>query len=130
VGVERGLKINPNELSCLAFLSREDVCDEMVPVEEPSSTEDIEDIKKRKFHSAVLPITGLRRRRGHGRLAKSRGGRGSHLCPLRGWGRGKGRATSRCKHGDDGGKRSRRPGQTWCHMRVQLMVSKHFEALL
>jgi hypothetical protein len=102
----------------------------MVPVEEPSSTEDIEDIKKRKFRSAILPIIGLRCRRGHGRLAKSRGGRGSHLCPLRGWGRGKGRATSRCKHGDDGGKRSRRPGQTWCHTRVQLMVSKHFEALL
>jgi hypothetical protein len=66
VGVERGLKINPNKLSCLAFLSREDICNEMVPVEEPSSMEDIEDIEERRFRSVLLPITGLRHRRGVG----------------------------------------------------------------
>jgi hypothetical protein len=46
VGVERGLKINLNELSHLAFLSREDVHNEMVPVEEPSGMKDIENIKE------------------------------------------------------------------------------------
>jgi hypothetical protein len=56
-----------------------------------------------------LFITGQRLRRGLRRLAGSRGGRGSHLCPLRRWGRGKGRTMSRRKHRDDGGKRSRRP---------------------
>jgi hypothetical protein len=43
--VERGLKVNP-DVSSLAFLSREDVHNKMVSVEEPMSMEDIEDIKQ------------------------------------------------------------------------------------
>jgi hypothetical protein len=46
VGVERGLKVNLNKPSSLAFLSREDICNKMVLIEKPSGTEDIEDIEK------------------------------------------------------------------------------------
>jgi hypothetical protein len=86
VGVERGLKVNPKELSSLTFPSREDVHNEMVSIEEPLSTEDIEDIEQWKVHSTILSIAGLRHRRGLRRLAGSRRRRGSHLCLLRGWG--------------------------------------------
>jgi hypothetical protein len=46
VGVERGLKVNLNKLSHLTFLSREDIRNEMVPIEEPLGIEDIEYIKQ------------------------------------------------------------------------------------
>jgi hypothetical protein len=109
VGVERGLKINPDEPSCLAFLSREDVHNKMVPIEEPLGAEDIENIEQQEFRIDILSSTGRGHRGGLRRLVGNRGGKGSHLCPLRGWGRGEGRVTSRRKHMDDGGKRSRRP---------------------
>jgi len=45
--VEVGLKVYPEDLVALVFLSRQDVCNEMVAVEEPVVPENVQDLKDR-----------------------------------------------------------------------------------
>jgi len=67
VGVECGLEIDPHKMSTLIFLSGQDVSDEMVPVEEPTLPEDIQDIK----HGGAILFNPFR-----GRADGTRGRRG------------------------------------------------------
>jgi hypothetical protein len=94
--VELGLKVNPKELAAVVLLGREDVRDEVIPVEEPPTPEDVQDVKNRGDVGLLNPRRGRavgvedRRRRGsqlqllvrkredgRGELASS-SGRGSH----------------------------------------------------
>ena len=45
--VKRWLEVHPEDLAMLVFLCRQDVCNEMVPIEEPAASEDIQDIEDR-----------------------------------------------------------------------------------
>jgi len=47
--VKGGLKVHPGITALIAFLSREDVGNEMVPVEEPTGAKDIENIEDGKL---------------------------------------------------------------------------------
>jgi len=49
VCVKGGLKVHPGITALIAFLSREDVGNEMVPVKEPTGPKDIENIEKGKL---------------------------------------------------------------------------------
>src|SRR6267142_895012 len=45
VGVEYGLEVDLHKMSRLIFLSRQDVSDKMVPVEEPVLSKDLQDFE-------------------------------------------------------------------------------------
>jgi len=45
VGVECRLEVNPHDVPTLIFLSRQDIHDEVVPMEEPSLPKDIQDFE-------------------------------------------------------------------------------------
>jgi len=47
--VKGGLKVHPGKTTLIAFLSREDVSNEMVPVEEPMGLKDVENIENGKL---------------------------------------------------------------------------------
>jgi len=47
--VKGGLKVHPGKTTLIAFLSREDVGNEMVPVEEPMGLKDVENIENGKL---------------------------------------------------------------------------------
>jgi hypothetical protein len=70
VGVKLGLKVNPEQLAAFILLSREDVCDEVVPIEEPPTPEDIQDVKDRGDVGLLNPrggrAVGVEDRRGRG----------------------------------------------------------------
>jgi len=99
--VKGGLKVHPGIMALIAFLSREDVGDEMVLVEEPMGPKDIENVENGKL--AVVIDNRLcmhqngRDDGGRRRMRRSRRRRGS-LFHLFGWGRGKGRASERRRH--------------------------------
>jgi len=99
--VKGGLKVHPGITALIAFLSGEDVGNEMVPVEEPTGPKDIENVKNGEL--AVVRDNWLcvhRNGRDGGRrqrTRRSRRRRGSLFC-LFGWGRGKGRASERRRH--------------------------------
>ena len=65
-----GLKVNPEQLAAFILLSREDVCDEVVPIEEPPTPEDIQDVKDRGDVGLLNPrggrAVGVEDRRGRG----------------------------------------------------------------
>src|SRR6267142_4921954 len=96
--VKGGLKVHPGIMALIAFLSREDVGNEMVPVEEPTGLKDIENVKNGEL--AVVRDNRLcvhrngRDNGGHRRTRRSRRRRGSLFRPF-GQGRGKGRASER-----------------------------------
>jgi hypothetical protein len=58
MSVELGLKINPKELATVILLGREDVRDEVIPVEEPPTPEDIQDVKNRGDVGLLNPQRG------------------------------------------------------------------------
>jgi len=99
--VKGGLKVHPRIPALLALLSGEDIGNEMVPVEEPTGPEDIEDIENREL--TVIRDDWLcvhQNGRDNGRCQgtrRSRRRKGS-LCHPFGQGRGKGRALSRRRH--------------------------------
>jgi hypothetical protein len=68
--VELGLKINPKELATVVLLGREDVHNEVIPIEEPPTPENIQDVKNRGDVGLLDPQGGRavgiedRRRRG------------------------------------------------------------------
>jgi hypothetical protein len=70
MGVELGLKVNPKNLAVVVLLGREDVRDEVVPIEEPPTSENIQDVKNRGDVGLLDPQRGRaasiedRRRRG------------------------------------------------------------------
>jgi len=43
--VKGGLEVNPENLVALVFLSRQDVCNEVVPIEEPAAPKCVQDLK-------------------------------------------------------------------------------------
>jgi hypothetical protein len=51
VCVERGQKVYPNVSSIFSFLGREDVRDQVIPVEEPTRAKDVENVKDRWLHT-------------------------------------------------------------------------------
>jgi len=53
VCVEWGLEIHPNKTSLLILLSREDICNKVIPIEEPPEAKDIKNIKHRGLVSAL-----------------------------------------------------------------------------
>src|SRR6267142_1370054 len=99
--VKGGLKVHPGIMALIAFLSGEDVGNEMVPVEEPMGPKDIENIEKGKL--TVVRDNWLcmhqngRDDGGHRGTRRSRRGRGSLFHPF-GQGRGKGRVSKRRRH--------------------------------
>jgi hypothetical protein len=70
MSVELGLKINPKELATVVLLGREDVRDEVIPIEEPPTPENVQDVKNRGDIGLLDPRRGRavgvedRRRRG------------------------------------------------------------------
>src|SRR5580693_1748248 len=70
MGVELGLEIDPEEFVAVILLSREDVRDEVVPVEEPPTPENIQDVKNRGDVGLLDPrggrAVGIEDRRGRG----------------------------------------------------------------
>jgi len=99
--VKGGLKVHPGITALIALLSREDVGNKMVPVEEPMSPEDIENIENGKLTIVRDDWLSMHRNRrdnsGRQRTRGSRRRSGSLFHPL-GWGRGKGRALDRRRH--------------------------------
>ena len=76
--MKRGVKVNPCDVPKAVFLSRQDLGDEMIPVEEPLTTENIEDLEDR---GSIYPReggVGLRRgcHREGSSLAEGRGSGG------------------------------------------------------
>ena len=70
MSVELGLKVNPKEFAVVVLLGREDVRDEMIPVEEPSTPENVQDVKDRGDVGLLDPrggrAVGVEDRRGRG----------------------------------------------------------------
>jgi hypothetical protein len=70
MGVELGLEVNPEELAAFILLGGEDVRDEMIPVEEPSTPENVQDFKDRGDVGLLDPrggrAVGVEDRRGRG----------------------------------------------------------------
>ena len=96
MSVELGLKINPEEFVAVVLLGGEDVRDEVIPIEEPPTPENVQDFKDRGDVGLLDPRGGravgvedrrgrggqfqllIRKRKdGRGELASS-SGRGSH----------------------------------------------------
>jgi len=97
VCVKGGLKVHPGITSLPTLLGREDIGNEMVPVEEPTGPKDVENIEDRKL--VIVRDNRLSMHR-NGRVdggrqgtRRSRRRRGSLFHPF-GRGRGKGRASS------------------------------------
>jgi hypothetical protein len=81
-------------LSIVSFLGREDIRDQVIPVEKLTRAKDVWNIKNRGLH-AISQSQG-----GRGRHRRGRGSRRGwvsllDLSPLRGWGRGQGKTMSR-----------------------------------
>jgi len=97
--VECGLKVDPQKVSMLIFLSGQNVSNEVVPVEEPSLPEDIQDFE----HRGAIFLNLFQ-----GRVDRTRGRRGRrcqfHLLVGKGEDRG-GKLLRR--HRDDGGMKAR-----------------------
>jgi hypothetical protein len=87
--MERGGKVHPSEPSIFILLGREDVCNEVVPIEEPPRSKNVLNIEYRKL---VVGFNG-----GSSLLLPWRGGRGR--------GRGRVRKSTWSRH--DGGKKAR-----------------------
>jgi hypothetical protein len=81
--MERGREIHPSEASVGVLLGGENVCNEVVPVEEPPRSKNVLNIEYREL---VIGVDG-----GSNLLLPQRGGRGGgcHLGPLGGRGRGR-----------------------------------------
>ena len=58
--MERGQKVYSGVSSVFSFLGREDIRNQVIPIEEPMSAKDVEDIKNRRLHA----------------ISQSQGGRG------------------------------------------------------
>ena len=90
--MKRGQKVYPSVSSVFSFLGREDVHNQVIPIEEPTRAKDVENVKNR----VLVPISWSHGGRGQHRWGRgSRRGRGSLLSPLRGQGRGQGKTTRR-----------------------------------
>ena len=93
-----GLKVHPGIMTFYALLGREDIGNEVVPVEEPTGPKDVKNIKDGKL--AVIRDNWLcmhwnrRDDSGHQGMRRSRRRRGSLFRPF-GQERGKGRVLSR-----------------------------------
>jgi len=104
VGVECGLEVDPHKVSTLIFLNRQDVSNKVVPVEEPSLPEDIQDFK----HGGAVLLNPFQGR------VDGTGGRRGRRCQfhlLIGKGEDRGGKLSR-RHRDDGSKKARSCSQT------------------
>jgi hypothetical protein len=70
MGVELGLEVDPEELVAFILLGGEDVRDEMIPVEEPPTPENVQDFKDRGDVGLLDPrggrAVGIEDRRGRG----------------------------------------------------------------
>jgi hypothetical protein len=70
MGVELGLKVDPEKLAVFILLGGEDVRDEVIPIEEPPTPENVQDVKDRGDVGLLNPRGGRavgvkdRRRRG------------------------------------------------------------------
>ena len=102
--MESRLEVNPEDIVTLIFLCRQDICDKVVPVQEPAAPEDVQDLKDRG--------TVVRSCRGDysGGLSRLWGGGGLPCLSAREGGRGEGRGVqnltdlfSRCQNRHDGG---------------------------
>jgi len=80
--VKGGLEVNPGEMSAPVFLGRQNIGNEVVPVEEPLSPEDVQDVEDGwAILWNLVRAWGLSCRvggRGHG----SRGGKGVLILPI------------------------------------------------
>jgi hypothetical protein len=83
--MERGREIHPSEASVFVLLGRENICNEVVPIEKPPRSKNVLNIEYGKL---VIGVNG-----GSSLLLPRRGGRGWGCClgPLGGRGRGRGR---------------------------------------
>jgi len=99
--VKGGLKVHPGITALIAFLSGEDVGNEMVPVEEPTGPKDIKNVKNGELtvirDNRLCVHWNRRDAGGRRRMRRSRRRRGSLFHPF-GQGRGKGRASERRRH--------------------------------
>src|SRR6267142_934666 len=99
VGVECRQEVDPHNVSTLIFLSRQDIRDEVVPVEEPPLPENVQDFEHR---GAIILLNLFQGRAGR---TRGRGGRRGHFHLLVGKGEDWGGNTS-SGHRDDGGKKA------------------------
>jgi hypothetical protein len=101
VCMERGREIHPGEASIAVLLGGQDICNEMVPVEEPPRLKNVLNIE---YGELVIGVNGW-----SNLLLPQRGrrGRGCRLSPLRGRGRGRVRVRKSTWSRHDGGKKAR-----------------------
>ena len=97
--VERWLEVHPYNLAVLILLHRQDVCNEMVPIEELMVSKDVQNIKD---GGAIL----LDPQRGRAGRTSRRRGRGSQFHLLVRKGKDRGGKLLR-GHRDDDGKKAR-----------------------
>jgi len=115
--VEEGLEIHPGKTTLITFLSREDVGNEIVLVEEPMGPKDVKNIKDRKL--TVVRDNRLcmhQNRRDNARHQGTDGSRGGKREPLFHpfvQGRGKGRASERQRHQEMMGVRKQEVMNPW-----------------
>ena len=101
MSVKGGLEVNPEQTTVLVLLSGQNVSDKVVPVEEPATPENVQDVEYRGATVFLNPRGGRADRTG-GR------GRGCHFGrKLLGRGKGRGMKLLR-RHRDDRSKSPRR----------------------
>jgi len=53
VCVKGGLKVHPSRTSVVTLLGKQDICNKVVPIEEPLGVEDVENIKHGRLIGAI-----------------------------------------------------------------------------
>jgi len=61
--VKGGLKVHPSKMSIIALLGKQDICNEVVPIEEPPGVKDIENVEHRELVGSFLSSIWSRTRR-------------------------------------------------------------------